>query len=312
MTGEKPLSLQRPFRFCLLIVYIFHETKLKKESQYLWLYFTSVNEYCHRLTESDTPWINDPPADQFLTDWPTNTRATTDWPTDRSTDWYRLINRLTDRSRSTDCPSPYPMLLSIYFSETANSNFGELWAVCSSDEQCQNGGLCLNNSCVCVYGYTGLNCEAKLQCNDFNCVNNGTCELDLQANKTFCSCNQQTVSDGRFEGVFCEKKVPCNALGYCLKGGVCHRDPYHADKFFCKCPDGFIGPVCEERTSCSNHFPYYCRHGGVCDSNKCQCASGYTGYFCELQVTPGMSRNRRGHLSVAIGSERKRGPGSQS
>lgn len=55
MTGEKPLSLQRPFRFCLLIVYIFHETKLKKESQYLWLYFTSVNEYCHRLTESDTP-----------------------------------------------------------------------------------------------------------------------------------------------------------------------------------------------------------------------------------------------------------------
>lgn len=203
------------------------------------------------------------------------------------------------------------MLLSIYFSETANSNFGRFRALCSSDEQCQNGGLCLHNSCVCDYGYTGSNCEAKLQCNDSNCVNNGKCELDLQTNKTFCSCNQHTVSDGRFEGVFCEKKVPCHALGSCLNGGLCQRDPYVTDQFFCECRDGFIGPVCEERTSCRKNYPYKCRHGGVCDSKICSCVGGYTGYFCGLQVTPGTSRTTEDCLSVAIGSDGKREPGNQ-
>ena len=177
--------------------------------------------------------------------------------------------------------------------------------MCSGDEQCQNGGRCLENSCVCDYGYTGSNCEAKLQCNDFNCVNNGTCELDLQTNKTFCSCNQHPVSEGRFEGVFCEKRVPCHALGYCLNGGLCQRDPYVTDAFFCKCRDDFIGPVCGERTSCLKNND--CVHGGVCASNMCLCDqnSGYTGYFCELQVTPGMS------LSISLGRGETRDPGEE-
>ena len=259
---------------------------------------------------NDSYWVNDWPTDFWQTGRPTD-RATTD-PRPTYQPPARLILTRTDRPTVHRLTDRLIVLFSIHFSETANSNLGRFWAVCSSDEQCQNGGLCLHNSCDCPYGYTGSNCEVKLQCNDFNCVNNGTCELDLQANKTFCSCNQQPVSGGRFEGVFCEKKVPCNAVGSCLKGGLCHRDPYVTDKFFCKCPDSFIGPVCEERTSCRKHFSLYnCRPGGVCDSNECLCASGYTGYFCELQVTPGMSRSRRGCLSVAIGSERKRESGSQ-
>lgn len=98
------------------------------------------------------------------------------------------------------------------------------------------------------------------------------------------------MSDGRFEGVFCERKVPCHAAGYCLNGGVCRKDPYVTDGFFCKCRDGFSGSVCEERTSCVKHDD--CLHGGVCDFNVCSCDknSRYTGYFCELEVTPGMSR----------------------
>lgn len=131
--------------------------------------------------------------------------------------------------------------------------------------------------------------------------------MDLQTNKTFCSCNQYPVSEGRFEGVFCEKRVPCHALGYCLNGGLCQRDPYVTDAFFCKCRDGFIGPVCRERTSCFENKD--CLHGGVCDFNMCLCDknSGYTGYFCELQVTPGMS------LSVALGrgETRESDPGKE-
>ncbi|KAL9980518.1 hypothetical protein ACROYT_G009118 [Oculina patagonica] len=173
--------------------------------------------------------------------------------------------------------------------ETAVSDSGRFWAICSSDEQCQNGGSCLHHSCVCDYGYTGPNCEAKIQCNDFSCINNGTCVLDLQTNRTFCNCNQHTVSDGRFEGVFCERKEPCHALGYCLNGGLCKSDPYVKDAFFCKCRDSFTGPVCEERTSCLKKDD--CLNGGVCDFNMCLCPkkSGYTGYFCELEVTPAVN-----------------------
>lgn len=170
----------------------------------------------------------------------------------------------------------------------------------------------MENSCVCKYGYTGSFCEAKLQCNDFNCVNNGTCELELLSNKTFCSCNHHAVSNGRFEGVFCEKKAPCHVLGSCFNGGLCQRDPYVTDAFFCKCLDGFIGPFCEERTSCRKYHAFKCGHGGTCNSNMCSCVSEYTGYFCQLQVTPGMSRNSEDCLSVALESEeKKRQPGNQ-
>ena len=103
-------------------------------------------------------------------------------------------------------------------------------------------------------------------------------------------------------GVFCEKRVPCHAVGSCLNGGLCQRDPYLTDAFFCKCPDEFIGPVCEERTSCPKHD---CHHSGVCNSSMCLCVNGYTGYFCQLQVTPGMSRNSDDCLFVALGSEGK-------
>ena len=166
---------------------------------------------------------------------------------------------------------------------------------CSSDAQCKNGGSCIFDSCICAYGYSGTHCENRLQCaSDFHCFQRGKCELDLQTNTTFCNCNSN--SSGRYGGVFCEKTVPCHASGFCLNGGLCRRDSVATNVFYCACPDGFVGSNCQDNTFCHRQ-PGFCRHGGICQylsikkASVCSCDknSGYSGYFCTLGVTPGMS-----------------------
>ena len=241
------------------------------------------------------------------TDWLALTGKPTNWKIDRVTDWwpagwivrwmtagslaYWLRNsRLQIRPTWNKGPSHKTARLIHFFlpfSGTANSPSSRARALCFSDEQCQNGGSCLNQSCFCTNGYYGPKCENKRQCDkNFPCQNNGTCELDRWTNTSFCNCNQYSVCDGRFEGVFCEKKAPCHANGYCLNGGVCRRDPYLNGVFFCKCRHGFSGPDCREITSCRNSK--VCLNGARCISNKCSCdGDRHTGHFCELEVTSG-------------------------
>lgn len=44
--------------------------------------------------------------------------------------------------------------------------------------ECQNGGTCSSNNCICPSQYKGKFCEVRLRCNnDGTCFNNGTCAL---------------------------------------------------------------------------------------------------------------------------------------
>ena len=164
---------------------------------------------------------------------------------------------------------------------------------CHNHAQCKNGGFCILSHCTCDVGYTGSFCETRLQCkNDFDCLQKGKCELDSQTNTTFCNCN---MTDGRYEGVFCQRKVDCHVSGNCLNNGQCQRDSVVTNKFYCQCRLGFTGPNCQDKTYCT--ADNNCSSGGIClnssivEKNKCKCDeySGYTGYFCGLRVTPGMS-----------------------
>lgn len=166
---------------------------------------------------------------------------------------------------------------------------------CNSNAQCKNGGLCELNSCRCPYGYVGNFCEIRLQCaHDSDCFRRGKCDLDSRTNTTFCNCDQ---SNGRYEGVFCERRLPCHSSGYCLNDGLCKRDSVATNSFYCQCTDGFTGSNCQEKTFCQLYDS--CYPGGTCQysynfrNNSCLCdkRSGYTGYFCKLRITPGMSRN---------------------
>ena len=160
-------------------------------------------------------------------------------------------------------------------------------ASCLNDTNCENGGTCLLSSCQCVYGYTGLNCEFALQCsNDVDCQNHGKCVYDIPTNKSLCDCDK-SATNGTLEGVFCERKMPCHTDNYCRNGGLCMRDSLvTAGSYYCQCHDGFTGATCEENSSCSSNSS--CLHGGNCDGFKrCSCGN-FTGFFCDLQVSPGV------------------------
>ncbi|KAM8874516.1 sushi, nidogen and EGF-like domain-containing protein 1 isoform 2-T2 [Spinachia spinachia] len=183
---------------------------------------------------------------------------------------------------------------------------------------CQNGGTCEDqiNSflCHCPPGYTGSQCETDVdECKDKPCLNNALC---VQGTGSFtCVC------EPGYTGVLCETDInECEAQP-CLSGGECVDQ---VANFTCVCPVAFTGELCEtaacEGGDCTEHRicedagsggsnctcapGFYgdeceeeclCQNGGVCvDINgTCKCPSGYTGLYCQFEVTQTPCSNNR-------------------
>uniref|UniRef100_A0A8C9V4C8 Sushi, nidogen and EGF like domains 1 n=1 Tax=Scleropages formosus TaxID=113540 RepID=A0A8C9V4C8_SCLFO len=118
-------------------------------------------------------------------------------------------------------------------------------------QPCLNGGECVdhvnNYTCSCLALYTGRNCET---------------ELEIQTNSSLAETETPTVSCA---GEGCEKHQKCEYIS--------------PGKYNCTCLPGYYGDNCEEECLCQN--------GGVCvDVNgSCDCPSGYTGLYCQFEVT---------------------------
>ncbi|KAK1896798.1 Sushi nidogen and EGF-like domain containing protein 1 [Dissostichus eleginoides] len=156
------------------------------------------------------------------------------------------------------------------------------------DRPCLNDALCVQGAgtftCVCEPGYTGVLCETDMnECESQPCLNGGEC-MDLVANFT-CVC------PAAFTGTLCETELvvlqvnstePENQTGLCgnancEKNWICENTS--SGVYICTCAPGFYGDECEEECLCQN--------GGVCvDINgTCECPSGYTGLYCQFEVT---------------------------
>uniref|UniRef100_I3KT48 Sushi, nidogen and EGF like domains 1 n=1 Tax=Oreochromis niloticus TaxID=8128 RepID=I3KT48_ORENI len=188
---------------------------------------------------------------------------------------------------------------------------------CAS-QPCQNGGTCKDqiNSfmCQCPPGYTGILCETDIdECKDRPCLNNATCVQGAGAFTCVC--------EPGYTGVLCETDINECESQPCLNGGECID---RVNNFTCTCPAAFTGMLCEtvchvfsspasceeldckknqicEYTSsgiynCTCAPGFYgdkcedeclCQNGGVCvDINgTCECPSGYTGLYCQFEVT---------------------------
>ncbi|XP_041465954.1 delta-like protein B [Lytechinus variegatus] len=94
--------------------------------------------------------------------------------------------------------------------------------ICDGDDACLNGGSCINDSCTCMYGFIGDNCEL-VDCDINPCKVGSTCSNDL------CQCQPG------FKGSTCES-IDCN-IDPCTNGAVCEN---HS----CTCPEGYIGLTC--------------------------------------------------------------------
>ncbi|VDP14297.1 unnamed protein product [Heligmosomoides polygyrus] len=149
---------------------------------------------------------------------------------------------------------------------------------------CFNNGTCVEQffngySCECLEGFTGNNCETKIDlCEGWLCLNNGTCIV--HRNVPVCHCQP------RFSGEHCEIDIssPCDDVT-CLNGGTCYVEN---DEAFCKCLPGYTGARCETHLTKCEEFPepLLCLNGGSCivtnHQQHCECALGFFGNNCDV------------------------------
>ncbi|XP_035801720.2 sushi, nidogen and EGF-like domain-containing protein 1 isoform X1 [Amphiprion ocellaris] len=164
------------------------------------------------------------------------------------------------------------------------------------DRPCFNNASCVQGAgsftCVCEPGYTGVLCETDIdECESQPCLNGGEC-ID-QVNNFTCTC------PATFTGTFCETELVALQANSteaenqtalcededCKKHQICEHTS--SGIYNCTCAPGFYGDKCEEECLCQN--------GGVCvDINgTCECPSGYTGIYCQFEVTQTPCSNSR-------------------
>uniref|UniRef100_A0A5S6QXQ2 Delta-like protein n=1 Tax=Trichuris muris TaxID=70415 RepID=A0A5S6QXQ2_TRIMR len=199
---------------------------------------------------------------------------------------------------------------------------------CVNKKPCQNGGVCSNSgsgsyTCACAPGYSGTNCELKVETCQMNpCQNGGTCH-ESGANYTcacaanfsgrHCQSNARTCKEQPCEnGALCVD-APSPDVGYrCLckagwEGTNCdiQRDECHSEPcmnggscvsefggFHCVCPVGFAGDRCESNVDdCPENA---CLNGGTCQDEvnnfRCHCPQGFMGTLCQTNIDDCLKR----------------------
>ncbi|XP_078611889.1 uncharacterized protein LOC144882157 isoform X2 [Branchiostoma floridae x Branchiostoma japonicum] len=128
--------------------------------------------------------------------------------------------------------------------------------------QCSGRGRCVNNTCECMPGWSGPDCDAG-NCTDCS-GEHGKCVLG------FCQC------EPGWEGTSCSQRATCHAVNNCTdeQHGLCVKTNV------CACVPRYIGTDCSEVPTC--HKTDNCTSRGVCvDHDTCLCERDWTGDKCD-------------------------------
>ncbi|CAH1233820.1 TNC [Branchiostoma lanceolatum] len=128
--------------------------------------------------------------------------------------------------------------------------------------QCSGRGRCVNNTCECMPGWSGPDCDVG-NCTDCS-EEHGKCVLG------FCQC------EPGWEGTSCSQRATCHAVNNCtdVQHGSCVKTNT------CACVPGYIGTDCSEIPTC--YKTDNCTSRGVCvDHDTCLCEEDYTGDKCD-------------------------------
>ncbi|CAL1534712.1 unnamed protein product [Lymnaea stagnalis] len=152
----------------------------------------------------------------------------------------------------------------------------EIDACAVSNLTCNNNGTCVSENgeaqCLCMLGFTGINCELDTDdCDVTSCQNSGVC-ID-GVNRFTCSCQPG------FTGFYCEVNIDECLSSPCQNGGSCLDQ---VNGFQCYCKNGFSGDNCEvELEQCDHNVCI----NGICqegEDHQCICHKGYAGATCNV------------------------------
>lgn len=137
---------------------------------------------------------------------------------------------------------------------------------CTHHKPCLNGATCTNTgaghyTCACRLGYTGANCESKIEtCELQPCFNGATCR-ETGTNYT-CKC-----ADG-YTGKHCQtfaktcQDNPCENGATCMNVSGSSMAGDSSLNYECVCPPGWQGENCDTETDMCQSSP--CENGNSC------------------------------------------------
>lgn len=135
---------------------------------------------------------------------------------------------------------------------------------CTMDQHCMNAGTCESANedvdhkhCVCQLGYSGPRCSRYCP---LECENNGYCTVKpkggalgvQEQTPTYDPADYMCKCFGHFTGDRCETPYSnCGGQIRCYHGGECRleSDPDYSASQPCRCPIGYSGQSCENRSS---------------------------------------------------------------
>ncbi|RMZ94048.1 neurogenic locus notch -like protein, partial [Brachionus plicatilis] len=137
-------------------------------------------------------------------------------------------------------------------------------------EPCKNYGLCKFDrdtekaSCICFKGFTGANCESKIE-DTCSCLNGGTCFLEQLEGKT----SEKCLCPSCHYGPKCEHRNPCSSSP-CKNDGLCKYD-VKSEKISCLCMKGFMGELCDQVCEDKSKICKLANGLNLCSTTGSQC-----------------------------------------
>uniref|UniRef100_A0A8C0GY29 Neurogenic locus notch homolog protein 2 n=1 Tax=Chelonoidis abingdonii TaxID=106734 RepID=A0A8C0GY29_CHEAB len=178
---------------------------------------------------------------------------------------------------------------------------------------CHNGGTCVNEMngfrCLCPEGFHQPSCHSQAdECLSSPCIH-GNCTNDVSGYMCLC--------DPGWVGTDCEVEENACLSNPCQNGGICDS---LVDGYRCSCRKGFKGENMQNVYQALNNLPLWfplvgvncqlvlsacspdpCENSGICQESPdlegyiCQCAAGWEGQRCTVDIDECMSKPCKNH-----------------